>query len=235
MHAPYVQWALSRRVLRSVKSPRFYQHSGGRRRALFVIAAAVLGSACTTGVSVVGSVWSRDDDTKSFEQVDATSCFRWSSAFRDTTWFYRSVAGRDWSSLSARQAELLVESVDPQPVRGRSHIQLAPSGESLRIHRSGWPLRSFIGWRYEPPLPPRSRHYLIVVGEDPERYRFIPIAPLPLGFLLDTLLFGSVPIVLWCFGRIAQRTLRRLRRRCPNCAYPLLQDRSRCPECGFES
>lgn len=110
----------------------------------------------------------------------------------------------------------------------------------------GWPfptLRSFILIKPGPAPPTRSDALRIL---PPDRYRApsyndhdpaagtVPLSPIPLPFLLSTLIWAA-PLWLLLFAPRTLRThLRRRRNQCPACGYNLasLPPTSPCPECG---
>jgi hypothetical protein len=71
---------------------------------------------------------------------------------------------------------------------------------------------------------------------------YLPITPLPLGFALDTALYGGITGALHLLLGALRRSLRRRRGRCAWCDYPLptptpttTTATTRCPECGRQA
>ncbi len=110
------------------------------------------------------------------------------------------------------------------------------------IHRAGWPFRALqyqldesAASRFMAPTA-RPRWALVV----PPRLivpRFLsdcplPLRPLPVGFVLDTLIYASIviPLAAWLAARVRARARRR-RGLCPSCGYPVGVSPV-CTECG---
>jgi hypothetical protein len=71
--------------------------------------------------------------------------------------------------------------------------------------------------------------------QDPRpRFLLVPFIPLPWGFSMDTLLYGTVWLFLLAIPLRLRVLVRRMRGRCARCAYDLRGDFDRgCPECGW--
>lgn len=66
-----------------------------------------------------------------------------------------------------------------------------------------------------------------------DQSRALPLMPMPFGFALDTVLYGSCLFALWTATGTARRFVRRCCGLCTTCAYNLNNLQSeRCPECG---
>ncbi len=65
--------------------------------------------------------------------------------------------------------------------------------------------------------------------------RYLPLAPMPMGFALNTLLAAALILGLIESAALARRTLRARRNRCPFCNYDRrgLAPAAHCPECGM--
>jgi hypothetical protein len=103
----------------------------------------------------------------------------------------------------------------------------------------GWPFRSLWGeveshWRTSQEHHFGLYHYFRQIDANTTYSRDIPYAPIPVGLILDTLIW-AIPWWLALFGVRRIRRWNRLRRnRCPHCNYNLagLAPECPCPECG---
>jgi hypothetical protein len=70
-----------------------------------------------------------------------------------------------------------------------------------------------------------------------DEYRVLPLAPLPLGFPLNTLLAAGVVLGVEQGFALTQRKRRHVTGRCPSCDYDRsgLTNDAACPECGLDS
>lgn len=129
---------------------------------------------------------------------------------------------------------------------GVHHIYLSdmirPRPPSLTITRAGWPMLAFEAWSIagQPLRIQPGDHNAIVLrmplkGGPGSRRIELPYRPIMRGFLINTIVYGSV---FWIFARmVALRShLRRKRGLCVNCGYDLRgTQHQRCPECGCTS
>ena len=103
---------------------------------------------------------------------------------------------------------------------------------------AGWPSLAFKSRATvarEPPYAVDAQWALVVnaaPGLSPTT-RFLPFKPIPVGFLLNTVVFAA-PILILLAIPPTRRFLRRCRGLCPYCAYPLGPTPT-CPECGYLS
>lgn len=110
----------------------------------------------------------------------------------------------------------------------------------------GWPARSlrceqYLGWERDESMDDpvkalneamsfRGAVVLPSIVEKYELRRIVPFWPMWRGLGLNTLFFGGILAI--AFGHRHVRQLRRrIRRQCVRCGY-LIQDSTRCPECG---
>lgn len=147
--------------------------------------------------------------------------------------------GRRWSA-SGRPTELN----NPQP-RPEGEMAVAMSGFQYQF---GFPFRSVQfrdaaaeHYQYGPDYPAFTHavditHTLPVwkrglpTGLTSRRHQLLPLDPVLPGFVLNTLVYASLPaLVLTAFHLRAQR--RRRQSRCPGCGYPVA-GLPTCPECG---
>lgn len=63
--------------------------------------------------------------------------------------------------------------------------------------------------------------------------RAFPWLPLLPGLVANTVIYAGPMLALWFAGVWLHRRWRRLRGRCPNCAYPMQDGVAVCPECGL--
>ena len=102
--------------------------------------------------------------------------------------------------------------------------------------RCGWPMRSMkydfwgtsvAGGHYGSTLP--------AVGVMRPLLRepgfFVPVGVIPVGFVIDSIVYAVVLWLLICGAVVLRRVIRRRRRLCPKCGYPVGES-SVCSECG---
>jgi len=125
------------------------------------------------------------------------------------------------------------------------------------LHRSGWPVRALqcngpttsdapfvtafgTGWRAPPWLV--CSKYWDWPGQRQVVRPPVPLRPMPLGFAINSVVFGSVPFAMYvalgpgkrAFLRSLHHHRDRRRGRCPSCGYSRegLAGEAVCPECG---
>ncbi|TVQ53683.1 MAG: hypothetical protein EA377_07490 [Phycisphaerales bacterium] len=127
-------------------------------------------------------------------------------------------------------------------------IDALPAREILFVYSAGWPMRSVNGalrqtaytpyaaspWAPDAANGPVEKDKAIVISL-PEWFdsghRAIPYGPLFLGTLLNTLFYALLLWLLFFASFAARRALRRKRRLCEMCAYPVGTSPV-CTECG---
>jgi hypothetical protein len=113
------------------------------------------------------------------------------------------------------------------PARAMRTVQLQhPTGAGSKVDGSSWQT-----WRPERRWAVRLPSYSM--ASEFEHRGMLPTAVVPLGFAIDTALFGGIIFLLWCAPPLARESLRRRRGACPACGYDLRGITSgTCPECG---
>ena len=117
----------------------------------------------------------------------------------------------------------------------------APAGTQRLEEVRGWPMLA-LRCRFEP-APSDLYETRLALGGIPvggRRGRVdpvqtgLPFHPVMPGFLVNTLLFAFAYFILFILWRSDRAGRRRLRRRCPRCAYDLREEfADGCPECGW--
>ena len=111
-------------------------------------------------------------------------------------------------------------------------------------HASGWPTRSAVAvlrrTLYESPgVRPQSSQFWIVSGlkvleqttDDHVPYRVIPVRPIAIGSVVNTLFYAALLWLLFFAPFTLRRDLRARRGLCPACGYPVGES-AVCSECG---
>ncbi len=147
--------------------------------------------------------------------------------------------GRRWSARG-RPTE-----VDNPPPRPEGDMTVAMSGFRYQFgfpfrsvqfrdaaaehyqHRNGHPMFVYQqDTTHTLPLHQRG----LPTGLTSTRHQLLPLDTLPIGFLLNTMIYASLPaLVMTAFHLRTQR--RRRQSRCPACGYPIA-GLPTCPECG---
>lgn len=123
------------------------------------------------------------------------------------------------------------------PARGLTQAILEEIGWPCTAFRGGVSIR--IADQTRPKAEAIERHGAILaddaefLGQGPwSNARVIPLRPAPVGFAVNTIVFGSVAAAIVAIRRRFVRTGRRQRGECPACGHPLA-GASRCVECGW--
>jgi len=104
----------------------------------------------------------------------------------------------------------------------------------------GWPLLALSGGFMVSDRRPDKLHCYAAIVPDPDevaraddwnRATILPLRPMPLGFLADTLSYGSAAWALALVPGFVRRRSRRRAGRCEGCGH-LLAHLEICPECG---
>jgi len=107
-------------------------------------------------------------------------------------------------------------------LRGRKGEMLSRSAYILDT-RVGWPMRCAQLNRHT-----SFKEWCQGLCDD------LPVAPLWLGGIVNTVLYGVMLWLVICGQLVLRRLLRRTRRRCPMCGYDLRGELGGgCPECGW--
>lgn len=122
----------------------------------------------------------------------------------------------------------------------RSHASVHVNWPKVVRIRAGWPIASFEGmiWVMTHHEPPSDRLEAVIrIGPDglfrQESIKLLPMAPLVVGLLANSMLLGALAALPVLLGRTLLRRHRARRNRCTCCRYELLGIRSVvCPECG---
>lgn len=119
---------------------------------------------------------------------------------------------------------------------------------NVEVEQTGWPMRAMES-RYllefdASGATTRSHTGCVRLNIGPSRFlktegvsysNLVPLRPLPLGFIVNSVLYASILLSLVAALFAIRRTLRRRRNLCPACAYNLAglsPASTTCPECG---
>lgn len=113
-------------------------------------------------------------------------------------------------------------------------IDASPTGEwSSTTWAAGWPLRCLRGWSHG---DDRDTGVGLVEVSDPStgNSTVIPLLPIPLGIVVNTLTFGLLLTPLLATTVLWRRNCRLKAGLCGRCGYDLTEaaDKTVCPECG---
>ncbi len=99
--------------------------------------------------------------------------------------------------------------------------------------RAGWPIRSFVDFSYSGTSADAisGRKSSLTLAQLPLHRQSLPIEPLPIGFIINTLFYALLLWLLLFAPFAARRMLRRRRGQCEKCAYPIGVSPV-CTECG---
>ena len=118
--------------------------------------------------------------------------------------------------------------------------RVKPAADSLVIeHQHGWPLRALTCHVTKAPRQEAVFSRCAVVRRYDAtnqllRTRVLPLQPMWLGFLIDTLFYAALWFGVFFGFASAKRAIRRKRGRCPRCGYDLRRNLSAgCSECGW--
>jgi hypothetical protein len=110
-------------------------------------------------------------------------------------------------------------------------MEIFGSGTFIVRTECGWPTRSLHGWAYE------HQDYCHCIRMDHRRRIYgsddgcLPLRPLWPGFGINILFYALLLWLVFCAPFVARRVLRRKRRVCEKCAYPIGASPV-CTECG---
>lgn len=142
----------------------------------------------------------------------------------------------DWTQIGFRG---LVVQGGPLRGAGGDHGYPGYRSHYMIAIQTGWPRLSMVAWKRRWTHPSRidkawsmgievfhRRPEPLYAGNLP-----IPLLPIPLGFMLNTLFYAAILFTLRAAHTMTRRALRVRRGRCPACGYDA-SDLPRCPECG---
>ena len=103
----------------------------------------------------------------------------------------------------------------------------------------GWPMRSLV-WHWVRRMPDAPDHHRWAFDLDGAQGsiglpRALPLRPIPIGFVVNSLLYATCVWLMVSVPFDARRMSRRKRGRCIKCGYDLSHaEHEACPECGVE-
>ena len=203
----------------------------------------------------VGVAWgcaARSQPFESIEMIASGSRVQWtamSPGVRDTLFLdlsgyqftvanpHRYLTGPIVSTRDPQDTQfygLNLGTIDPgSPVSDRKPTQWS----GARRLRAGWPTLSLTGEALldsDPWLRLASRGlWTVGLGPDSREQIHLPVSPIFLGFLINTLFYGVILWLLWSAPFATRRRIRKRRGRCVKCGYDLTgAGHVVCPECG---
>jgi hypothetical protein len=96
--------------------------------------------------------------------------------------------------------------------------------------RAGWPFKALEGHRWPHPVDARL-DWNVGVWHMIDNRPWLPLQPMWLGFLANTVFLGLVPFLAIALCVLTRRTLRSRRHQCLRCGYPVGVSPV-CTECG---
>lgn len=204
----------------------------------------VLGAMMTIAVAWAAALLSMSADIHFYRGTDEIQpldgIVDWAGAVHDGKPFAFRLVARGWGRRYDESSDMTPWTATSTP---RGFMYLPAEGQPNTVSSTtitGWPMYSMgmsSQWSLSlmnqpPPAEPVGiaavwKHGIQI--HQPSRnlpfgneHTHLPLRPLPLGFLIDTLLYAAVFAGVWFgFGSYARRRRRR-RGLCPRCAYPVL-------------
>ncbi len=151
---------------------------------------------------------------------------------------FRSIFGQPNGTMTPPQLDIWSSRLFPP--WGNWAYQVTAEEGSRRMYATGFPFRSFAGYdiaaqvSFSVPKPAAPFHDTgFLWRDDNSPIRAVVYIPMPLGAVLNTLLY-AFPFLVLAFLPTFRRSLRLRRGHCPRCNYDLRGDLpAGCPECGW--
>jgi hypothetical protein len=140
-------------------------------------------------------------------------------------------------SDSDQKSASAAHQVTGQEIPSWSVMCLPASGPANHIEQAfGWPLLA-LSQRFQGELASDQWNHTRSIPVQPALEQFgpgagLPVRIIPLGFVVNSVLYAWMWFALLAFPALVRRTLRRRRGACPHCGYDLRATHDGCPECG---
>lgn len=110
------------------------------------------------------------------------------------------------------------------------------AGHMMQWSEAGWPFRSMEGAVFHDVAKTQiDWHGLVFRDGGQWAMLWLPLRPLWPGFIVNSVLYGTLLWLTLLAALRARGTWRRLRHRCPRCSYPVAREgEPGCPECGWQ-
>ncbi len=195
--------------------------------AIFLLAGAVVNVGVAWGI--VAYLQTLNIDWAFHEPVDLEDpeSFKWWTTHAPDGFVNRAADVMLSSPITGASIVIAATDIDDTAISGQSMVRL----------RTGWPMRSMEGARWENAGDRLYRGAVEFGGWGGANLNIFPLRPFWPGFVFNSLFYGAALWVLipgpFALRRQIRRQIRQRRGLCPACGYDLRHgEHEACPECG---